>query len=167
MIAAFNAGGVISYGILATCLSIEEGAKLETEWTDKFRAEGHSVFNRRHDARSNKGLPHTEKTKRRIRTSLSGRSTRSREAISAAAEKLRGVPKPANVIAASQEGLKRWRSNPENVAAVAKKIAKLTAREVRIIRQSDKPYSELGKQYGVSPAIICRIRQGKAYRWVK
>lgn len=123
--------------------------------------------NKRIIADSNKGLNHSQNAKRKISAKLMGRNTRSANAIQRSAEKLRGRKKPDHVIKAAQAGLKRWRSDQKNINNAARKLAKLTDKDVRLIRLSTEPYSKLANKYNVSTSVICRIRQRKKYRWVK
>jgi hypothetical protein len=166
MQAAYNSGAIISFIVLDRARGPERAFRLETYWTDVLRGQGKIVFNRRADARSNLCLCHSIETKKRISQSLKGRNTRSPEAIRRASAKLRGRPKPPHVIAASQAGLKRWRSNPEKVFSAARKMAKLTDEQVRAIRASDGTCAALSKEFDISGATICHIKNGRKYRWV-
>ena len=163
---AYNSGGSFSVSAIETGLSKRQATERETYWINLLRLKGEIVFNRRIDAASNAGVSHTELTKDRISKSLAGRSTRSQAAIEASAAKMRGRRKPKHVIADSQAGLKEWRSEQANIDCVAKQQAKLSDDTVRIIRSSDLTYKELGSMFGVSPAVICGIRNGRKYRWV-
>jgi len=164
--ASYDAETAISIMVLAEANSHQVGVDLESQWTNILRAKGDIVLNRRLDAGSNRGLRHSDRTRAAITSALSGRNTRSPEAIASTNEKLKGRSKPEQVIEASQRGLAIWRSDPKNVESVARQQARLSDEQVRAIRASSLTYARLSGLFGVAPSVICRIRQIKSYRWV-
>ena len=156
----------IEFSKIAEAESKSAGNRLENNTINRLRSNGALVFNIRLDSRSNLGFKHSNKTKIKIRKALSGRNTRTSDAIARTNEKLRGVPKPVHVVEASQAGLRKWRSNRENIIAVAKQNATLSTSQVRAIRTSDEKYPILAKRYSISVASISLIKRRLRYDWV-
>lgn len=50
------------------------------------------------------------------------------------------------------------------IPGAVKRLPRLSAQDVRLIRSSDARGIDLAGQYGVSPSVITRVRNGEAYR---